>query len=156
MGRPVDNTKKDKKWPDRLYRNPHEKKFNKEGFYIINVDEKDKYLGLKVGILIGGVLFIVMFPAWPFWAKVGLWYSLVLFLFGIIFFIIARLILFLILWTAGVDFWILPNIFDEYIPWNEAFTPVLSVEKNYDDCMTIAIRFFFLISSTWLIADFAK
>lgn len=155
--RPATNSgKKEKRWPDRLYRNPQQRKFEKDGFYIINVDERDKYLALKVALMIFGVLFIVMFPAWPFWAKVGLWYVLVLFLFGIIAMIIIRLLLFLMLWVAGFEVWILPNIFDEYLPWYEAFTPIFSVEKNYDDAMTWCIRVFFFVSCSIIISEMGR
>jgi len=148
--------KKEKRWPDRLFRNPNQRKFEKDGFYIINVDERDKYLALKVTMMISGVLFVVMFPAWPFWAKVGLWYFLVLFLFGIIALIIIRLCLFLMLWVAGFEVWIMPNIFDEYLPWYEAFTPVLSVEKNDDDSMTLCIRLFFFVSCSIVISEMGR
>lgn len=50
----------------------------------------------------------------------------------------------------------MPNIFDEYLPWYEAFTPLLSVEKNDDDSMTLCIRLFFFVSCSIIISEMGR
>eukprot|EP00397_Hematodinium_sp_SG-2012_P035555 GEMP01038260.1.p1 GENE.GEMP01038260.1~~GEMP01038260.1.p1 ORF type:complete len:307 (+),score=47.31 GEMP01038260.1:54-974(+) len=154
-----------RKFPDRLVRSGGQRAVERDGYYIMNIEERDKFMAVKIIALISGILSIVMFPAWPFWAKVGLWYFLILLLFGLISCILLRVVLFLVFWVAGIDFWILPNLFDEYVPWSEAFTPLLLVAKNYDDVATVSIRFLLLtscalaiaeLSRTWAVGDLAS
>ncbi|CDJ42289.1 hypothetical protein ETH_00001485 [Eimeria tenella] len=56
---------------------------------------------------------ICMFPAWPLKLKIGVWYIAVVFLTILLFLIVLRLVLFLLLWFVGFDFWLLPNLFNE-------------------------------------------
>lgn len=159
-------TEKIKKFPDRLIRTRGgPRKIDREGYYIVNVQERDKYLAVKIIALITGILSVVMFPAWPFWAKVGLWYSIVLLLFAFIGFILLRIVVYLFFWVIGLEVWVMPALFDDYVPWSEAFTPILLVSKNDDDLATVGVRFFFLasmalamseISRTWALEDLAS
>eukprot|EP00935_MAST-01C_sp_MAST-1C-sp1_P001868 g1868.t1 len=81
------------------------------------------------GLLIISFLAVTCFPIWPKWMKVAIWYCSVTIL--IIFFIISviRLIVAAIFWIFGVEFWILPRLFDESITFAQSFVPLYSYEK---------------------------
>lgn len=144
-----------RRFPDRLVRT-ESKLVERDGFYIVNIEERDKFMALKIAALITTILAIVMFPAWPFWLKVGLWYSLVMFLFGLLAAILSRIGIFVLFWIIGLDFWILPNLFDETVPWNEAFTPLLHVSKNIDDFVTLSIRGLFMMGFYLMITEMSR
>jgi hypothetical protein len=38
-----------------------------------------------------------------------------------------------VVWIVGYEFWVLPNLFDETIPWSESCSPLMYFAKNYDD-----------------------
>merc|ERR1711967_87340 len=98
-----------------------------------------------MGCLISAVLLVVMFPMWPMWAKIGMWYLSVIFLtlyFGIL---ILRMVVYVIFWIVGVDFWILPNINDEYCGFLDSFKPAYSWERRKDDIFMLVVRFGSLI-----------
>lgn len=147
MYKPINQSKKDsegsdkvKKWPDRLVRCPNQK-FDCDGFYVITYEGDTAMQHLFLALIIAGVLLACMFPVWPFWAKVGIWYLSVIFLslyFGVLIF---RLIFFTLFWIVGFDFWIFPNINDEYCGFLDSFKPFYSWDKRADDAMMLLVRF---------------
>lgn len=88
---------------------------------------------LMTGLLIISFLAVTCFPIWPKWMKVAIWYCSVTIL--IIFFIISviRLVVAAIFWVFGVEFWILPRLFDESITFAQSFVPLYSYEKVAED-----------------------
>jgi len=132
--------KKVKKWPDRLGRSPNQN-FDPEGFYVITYEGGGGLQHFLLGLIIAGVLLACMFPVWPMWAKVGVWYLSVIFLtvyFGLL---ILRMLIFAMFWVVGFDFWIFPNINDEYCGFLDSFKPVYSWEKRKDDALMLLVRF---------------
>jgi translocation protein SEC62 len=130
---------KTKRWPDRLQRAPQQT-FDCEGYYIIAYEGGSGMQHFLLALLIVGVLLACMFPAWPMWAKIGIWYLSVIFLilyFGIL---IIRLIVYVAFWIVGFDFWIFPNINDEYCGFLDSFQPIYSWEKRKDDLLMIFVR----------------
>jgi len=132
--------KKEKKWPDRLARSPNQS-FDCEGFYAITYEGGSGMKHFLLALLIAGVLLICMFPVWPMWAKIGIWYLSVLFLafyFGVL---IIRMIVYAMFWIVGFDFWIYPNLNDEYCGFLDSFRPMYSWEKRKDDPLMLLVRF---------------
>jgi translocation protein SEC62 len=80
--------------------------------------------------LIGGFLFCTCFPIWPSFLKVFVWYMSVTLLIFIFFLITVRASLFLFVWIAGYDFWLLPNLFDESLSFTDSFKPLIFFEKS--------------------------
>jgi len=137
---PKEGDKTVKKWPDRLAKDPRQK-FDCEGFYVVTYEGAGGMRSFLLGLIIAGVLLACLFPVWPFWAKVGVWYVSVLFLslyFGIL---IWRLVIYALFWVVGFDFWIFPNINDETIGFLETFQPFYSWDKRKDDAMMLLVRF---------------
>ncbi|CAE7253824.1 KIN14N [Symbiodinium sp. CCMP2456] len=132
--------KKPKKWPDRLGRTPNQT-FDSEGFYVITYEGGSGLQHFLLGLIIAGVLLACMFPVWPMWAKVGVWYLSVIFLtlyFGVL---ILRMLIFTMFWIVGFDFWIFPNLNDEYCGFLDSFQPLYSWEKRKDDALMLLVRF---------------
>mmetsp|Transcript_95419 Transcript_95419/g.239143 ORF Transcript_95419/g.239143 Transcript_95419/m.239143 type:complete len:356 (-) Transcript_95419:88-1155(-) len=147
MYKPINPTKPEsgsekkpaKKWPDRLARTPQQK-FDCEGFYVITYEGDSGMQHFLLALIIGGVLLACMFPVWPMWAKVGIWYLSVIFLslyFGVL---ILRMIIFTLFWIVGFDFWIFPNLNDEYCGFLDSFQPFYSWEKRKDDALMLLVR----------------
>lgn len=134
------DSKPGKKWPDRLARTPQQK-FDCEGYYVITYEGGSGMQHFMLALIIAGVLLACMFPVWPMWAKVGIWYLSVIFLslyFGIL---ILRMIIFTLFWIVGFDFWIFPNINDEYCGFLDSFKPFYSWDKRADDALMLLVRF---------------
>jgi len=132
--------KKPKKWPDRLGRTPQQN-FDLDGYYVITYEGGKGWQHFMLGLLITGVLLACMFPAWPIWAKIGVWYLSVIFLilyFGVL---IIRMVIYTIFWIPGFDFWIFPNLNDEYCGFLDSFQPCYSWEKRKDDFLMLVVRF---------------
>jgi len=149
MYKPINPTKSDgsgsekkpaKKWPDRLASTPNQK-FDCEGYYVITYSGGSGMQHLMLALIIAGVLLACMFPVWPMWAKVGIWYISVIFLslyFGIL---IIRMVVYTLFWIVGFDFWIYPNINDEYCGFVDSFKPFYSWDRRKDDFLMLLVRF---------------
>lgn len=144
--KPINPTKSDsgetktKKWPDRVARVPNQK-FDCEGFYVITYEGGSGMQHFMLALIIAGVLLACMFPVWPMWAKVGVWYLSVIFLslyFGVL---ILRMVIYTMFWIVGFDFWIFPNLNDEYCGFLDSFQPFYSWEKRKDDALMLVVRF---------------
>lgn len=132
--------KKPKKWPDRLQRTNNQS-FDCEGFYVITYEGGSGLQHFLLALIIVGVLLACMFPVWPLWAKIGIWYLSVLFLalyFGVL---ILRMVIYTMFWIVGFDFWIFPNLNDEYCGFLDSFQPLYSWEKRKDDILMLFVRF---------------
>mmetsp|Transcript_10669 Transcript_10669/g.30816 ORF Transcript_10669/g.30816 Transcript_10669/m.30816 type:complete len:215 (-) Transcript_10669:3298-3942(-) len=72
----------------------------------------------------------------------GVWYISVFFMTAMLLLVIGRLIIFGLFWFMGVDFWILPNLFNEDAGVLDSFIPAYSFEYRADDWKMFAIRVF--------------
>jgi translocation protein SEC62 len=132
--------KKPKKWPDRLQRMSNQQ-FDCEAFYVIVYEGNTGWQHFMLALIIVGVLLATMWPVWPIWAKIGIWYLSVIFLslyFGVL---ILRMIIYTAFWVVGFDFWIFPNLNDEYCGFLDSFKPLYSWEKRKDDALMLLVRF---------------
>jgi len=132
--------KKPKKWPDRLQRTPNQQ-FDTTGFYVIEWEGNSGWQHFLLACIIVGVLLVCMWPVWPIWAKIGIWYLSVIFLtlyFGIL---ILRMVIYTAFWVVGFDFWIFPNLNDEYCGFLDSFKPAYSWDKRKDDALMLLVRF---------------
>lgn len=131
---------KTKKWPDRLAQTQNQK-FDADLYYVITYEGDNSMQHVFLALIIAGVLLACMFPVWPMWAKVGIWYLSVIFLslyFGILFW---RMIIYALLWIVGFDFWVFPNLNDEYCGIVDSFKPFYSWDKRDDDALMLLVRF---------------
>jgi len=80
---------------------------------------------ILLGTLVVIFLAACLFPVWPDFMKLGVWYlavTLLLFLFA---FFVARGLIFLVLWIAGYNFWIFPNVLDDDVSVSVHFNAFL-------------------------------
>ena len=136
--------KENKKGPDRLVRlHESEQRFDPEGegFYILRWQGSQfwnyLYLAGAVGLIVAGAAF----QAWPLWLKIGAWYCLVALLtlyFGLE---MCRMTGFATFWLVGYEFWIFPNLNDEYCGFVDSFKPFYSFERRRDSKLVVLIRF---------------
>ena len=74
------------------------------------------------------VLFLVLFPIWPFELKYGIWlisFYLLIFLVGLI---VLRLAIFIICIIFGYNVWIFPNLFSDQ-GFLDSFKPIFYSQK---------------------------
>jgi translocation protein SEC62 len=105
-------------------------RFEPKDYYVWIHEGSKRTANMYTTLLVVCFLAMCMFPIWPSWAKVGLWYvsvTLLLFMLG---FTLIRLVLFMAGWIFGYEFWILPNVFDEELPFWDSFKPGYSFEPS--------------------------
>lgn len=101
------------KYPRKLQPNQHLVIMGEKDFYMWNIQKDSKRQLVYVMILIISVIIIILFPMWPHIIKLGIFYILFYFLVGMVILIIVRYIVYIIVWLAGAEFWIFPNLFDD-------------------------------------------
>merc|ERR1712048_622236 len=65
-------------------------------------------------------------------------------------------LIYTLLWIVGFDFWIFPNLNDEYCGFLDSFKPVYSWEKRKDDAMMLLIRFMSLAITAVAVQQIAE
>lgn len=87
------------------------------------------WANFKLTLLAGLVLALCMFPLWPTFVRVGVWYlavTLLLLLVGITF---IQLTVFSVVWIFGYDLWILPNLWSDEPVW-ELCKPLVTFQRS--------------------------
>lgn len=140
-----DPKKKPKRWPDRVKCvEPEKAQSYEEAFFYVIQYEGDRTLQyMLLGVVILAVLAGCMFPAWPLWAKFGVWYLASGLLALLLFITILRVVVAIVFWVVGFDFWIFPNFFDEYAGILDSFLPVYSFVRREDRWKELMVRAFF-------------
>lgn len=132
---------KRKKWPEKIIRlAPNEQEFEPTSFYIVLYEGSKTWQHVFSFMAIVGVLVAAMFPAWPAWAKIAAWYVVFWLSSAMLVILVVRAILYICLWTVGIDFWLFPNILDEYAGIVDSFRPLYSVERRKDGYGMTSIR----------------
>ena len=147
-----------KKWPEKVIRLPlEEQEFEAAGSFYIVLYEGSKTVQHILSVLaIAAVLVMCMFPAWPAWAKIGVWYLVFWLSTAMIVILVVRIILFVCIWTCGVDFWLFPNILDEYAGIIDSFKPLYSYELRKDGYAMTTIRLASMIVIALATYEFAQ
>lgn len=141
--------KKLRKWPDRLHRT-YRQIFESDSFYIISYQSNDGLQHMYLVLLIAAVLLAVMFPAWPRWAKIGLWYFLVILPSLWILLILGRVVIFFLFYVIGFDFWILPNFLTAET-FSGTFKPLWSLYRlRPEDKLPMVWRIIIFVIVQWL------
>jgi translocation protein SEC62 len=133
---------KKKKWPEKVVRLGSDDQFFETAgsFYIVLYEGSKTVQHIFSGLAIVLVLLLCMFPAWPAWAKIAVWYVVFWLSTAMILILIVRMILYVCFWTVGMDFWLFPNILDEYAGVIDSFKPLYSVERRRDGYAMTIIR----------------
>ena len=134
-----EDKKKKPSWPERIARAANQD-YEPKGFYMIIYEGDMRYRYYMLAAVVVFVLFLCMFPAWPMYLKIAGIHVLHSFVTFIIILSIVRLILFVLVWCFGADFWIFPNMNDEYLGIVESFQPAYSFEWRNDTKLMVGIR----------------
>jgi len=106
--------------------------FSPDGYYTWIFEGSSTMRNLMLGALVTCLLIMVCYPIWPQSAKVGTWYISVTMLIFLFILFTVRLIVYVVFWSIGFEFWILPNFFDEDLGVADSFRPVVSFNKAED------------------------
>lgn len=131
----------------RLLKPVNSQDFVEDSFYTWIFQGSMFKRNLMSGMMIAAIILMCLFPVWPNWTKVGVWYISVTLLLIMLAIIFVRLIVFLLLWGFFVDVWILPNFFDEDLSVADSFRPLISIEKETDYVGTAFFRMGVLIGA---------
>ena len=85
---------------------------------------------IQLALLVVAVICCNMYTLWPDWARNVVWWisvSMLLFILGTI---VLQLILFVVVWPTGWDFWLLPNFTSEEAPIWLLFSPLYTLQRN--------------------------
>jgi len=88
---------------------------------------------------------VCLFPVWPEVVKKIIFYLSYYLLVVMIGFIIVRLVVFFAVRVLGWELWILPNFFDDNLPFLDCFKPFISSEKCSDGWIGYVSRVLLLI-----------
>lgn len=103
---------------------------SKDDYFVWDYEGSKTRTYIMLGLMITVALAVCLFPVWPNSLRLGAWYCSVTLLLFMIAFVIIRSTLFLCLWLAGYSFWILPNVFDDDLPFFDSFKPGYSFEAS--------------------------
>lgn len=116
--------------------------FDESAYFTWIYEGNKKYTHFMTTCLIIGFLCCCMFPIWPQFLKVFVWYMSVSLLIFVFFLVTTRAMIFLFVWIIGYECWLLPNLFDESLGFFESFVPAISVEPTKDGQLAYRVGVF--------------
>mmetsp|Transcript_3469 Transcript_3469/g.6102 ORF Transcript_3469/g.6102 Transcript_3469/m.6102 type:complete len:732 (+) Transcript_3469:161-2356(+) len=116
----------------RILRPIRTNEFDAESYLTWIYQGSNTMRNMLLALLIISVTAMCLFPVWPQFAKVGIWYVSVTILIFLVVLFSVRLLLYIIFWTVGFEFWILPNFFDDDLGVADSFRPIYSFEVASD------------------------
>lgn len=140
---PGPNEKATKSWPDIL-ENSRDQKFDCNAYYIVHHEGDQSMQRLVLAFILIGVPLACMFPVWPRWTKVAIWYFLVFLGTLWLAMLLVRNAIFTLLFCFGIECWLFPRLFDPDCGWTKKWKPVWFWETRHDGDWKI----FFLRCST--------
>jgi len=115
-----------------------------KGIYMVIENEADKAKNQTfwLVLLVVVVLALMCFRLWPLWLKKGIWYCSFYLLVFLAVTAVLRLILWVILYHFGFEFWLFPNYFIDSNDPRDSFWPITSFEvrAEFSDWRSIIFR----------------
>merc|ERR1719281_879829 len=81
---------------------------------------------LYLVLIVVVVLMLMCFRLWPLWLKKGIWYLSFYLLVFLVVTAVLRLIMWIVLYHFGMDFWLFPNYFCDSNDPRDSFLPITS------------------------------
>lgn len=149
-----DGKVKVKKWPSEVVLSQTQVFSEKAFFYWTHREKTSSFWGW---LIVGLVLGIMLFPLWPMFGKIAVFYiSLYLLIFLVKFAItklaaiLLRVLLYMIIRPFGYEFWVLPEIFDDN------FFPLYSFTKAEDGLWGYLFRVFIFLFIGYLFYEVSR
>lgn len=133
-----DETKK-YKYPKKLVE-VKDTSMNEKGFYGFEIYKSQTKMTVLAIVLAVSIIAIILFPLWPYTVKLGIFNILFYFSASMLAMIAVRLVLYIMLFPFGIDFWIFPNLFDDDASIIESFLPFLLINRREDGWPLFAFR----------------
>jgi len=105
---------------------------------------------LWLGVIVVIILALMCFRLWPMWLKKGIWYVSFYLLVFLAVTAVLRLIIWVILYHFGMEFWLFPNYFIDSNDPRDSFWPIYSFEIR-DDAVDIRSIIFRLCSGALIV-----
>ena len=102
------------------------------GIYMILEKEDAQSQTMYLVLLVVVVIALMCFRLWPMWLKKGIWYISFYLLVFLVVTAFLRLILWVMLYHFGMEFWLFPNYFIDSNDPRDSFLPVYSFEIRDD------------------------
>lgn len=137
---------------NKILTNSRNNSFVVDGYYTWMYDGPTTIRNMMTLALIAATIGMTLFPIWPDFAKMIIWYMSVTFLIFVFTFSLIRFIAFFVMWMIGYDFWFLPNVYDDNLGVADSFKPLYSfvstdsTEKYY----RIVAIFGFIAFCVWV------
>jgi len=125
--------------------------FEPKGRYVMIHEGSKTWRNVYLTCIIVGFFLCCLFPIWPRFVKVGVWYLSVTFLLAMIVLIVFRLTVFGIAWICGYDIWVLPNVFDDDASFFDSFKPLIHKEPSGGQIYgRIGVTIFLVAACYWV------
>jgi hypothetical protein len=106
--------------------------FKYNGYYIMKQEENKKEQKVYLSLYVVLVLILVCFRLWPMWLQTAVWNGFVYSLISYFVTIHLRILLWIVGYHAGVNFWLFPNYFTSFKDPRKILWPIMSVEARED------------------------
>jgi translocation protein SEC62 len=105
---------------------PDKALFSDKGIYMVMEKESSGTKNLYLILVAVAILAMMCFRLWPLWLKKGIWYLSFYLLVFLVVTAVLRLILWVLLYHFGMDFWLFPNYFCDSNDPRDSFLPITS------------------------------
>ena len=100
--------------------------FSDKGIYMVLEKEQPGRNKLMLGLVIVAIIACMCFRLWPLWLKKGIWYLSFYLLVFLAVTAVLRLVMWIVLYHFGMDFWLFPNYFCDSNDPRDSFLPITS------------------------------
>jgi translocation protein SEC62 len=130
--------------------------FDKKNYYVWQYEGRGfKWSKLGIYGIIFAVVSFTLLPLWPLILRKAIWWLSVTLLILMVGFISIRLVLFLFFWIFGIEFWILPDFFDDSLGFQRQISTLYSFEhqKGNSKYVRIILLCIFGYVTYWAITE---
>lgn len=112
-----------------IYNRSEDFKWDDAGRYIWVYSGNETWKRIRVAILIALVLALCMYPLWPMSVRTIVWYIAVTVLLALISVTVIQLVVFVLFWIVGIEFWIMPSLWADDTGIMEIFKPLYTWKR---------------------------
>ena len=103
-----------------------------KGFYSFEIVKSQTKMTVLAIVLAISIIAIILFPLWPYEMKLVIFNIMFYFSASMLTLMLVRLVIYLVLFLFGLDFWIFPNMLCDEMPIIESFYQILAFQRRGD------------------------